>query len=75
MRSYFRVRKNRSVLVVQALPLAVHGDLHAVVLQESDVILVGEVAALIAVDDPRLPVQERVSGSLRHKGCGRVNWP
>ena len=39
--------------VVQGTPLSVHRDLNSFCLQQLDVVLIGELAALVAVDDLR----------------------
>ena len=37
--------------VIQCAPLAIHGNLDSFAMQERDVILIGELSALVAVDD------------------------
>ena len=41
--------------VVQGTPLSVHRDLDVLCLQQLDIVLIGELAALVAVDDLWLP--------------------
>ena len=52
MRSYLRAFRP---CVVQALALTVHGYLHTGFFEQQNVIRIGEMAALVAVDDFRLP--------------------